>query len=213
MVHCNAAISPVEPMMYLSKNEDEQDVNPTQYRRLIESLCYLCNTRPNLAFSVSIVSRFTVRPNLSHLEAVKRILCYVKGSFGCGILFPATDTGIKCNLLGFTDSNWCGDKDDRTSIARYIFMFDATPISWCSKKEPLIALSSYEAEHIVTSLCVCQPVWLMNLLEELGNSDSEVITLLADKVSTINFAKNPIVHGMSKHIEMRFHYLRELVSD
>ena len=156
---------------------------------------YLCNTRPDLAFSVGIASRFMERPKVSHLAAVKRILRYVKGTLGCGILFPASDTGQKCNLLGFTDSNWCGDKDDRKSTAGYIFMFGRTPISWCSKKEPVVALSSCETEYIAASLCACQAMWLMNLLKELSGNEGEATTLLVDNVSAINLAKNPIAHG------------------
>ncbi|XP_058768423.1 uncharacterized mitochondrial protein AtMg00810-like [Vicia villosa] len=101
MEHCNVVITSTEPQLQFLKNGDEQNVNPTQYRRLIGSLRYLCNTRLNLAFSVNIVSRFMKRPKMSHLEDVKRILRYVKGSIGCGILFPAMDTRKKCNLLGF----------------------------------------------------------------------------------------------------------------
>ncbi|XP_058725454.1 secreted RxLR effector protein 161-like [Vicia villosa] len=199
MEHCNVAITPCEARPQLSKSEDEQDVDPTQYRRLIGSMRYLCNTRPDLAFSVGITTIFMERPKVSHMATVKRILRYVKGTLGCGILFPASDTGRKCNLLGFTDSNWCGVKDDRNSTAGYIFMF--------------VALSSYEAEYIAASLCACQAMWLMNLFKELSSNEGEAITLLVGNVSAINIAKNPIANGRSKHIEMRFHYLRELVSD
>ncbi|XP_050889016.1 secreted RxLR effector protein 161-like [Lathyrus oleraceus] len=150
---------------------------------------------------------------MSHLAAVKRILRYVKGTLGCGILFPASDTGRKCNLFGYTDSKWCGDKDDRKSTAGYIFMFGSTPISWCSKKEPVVALSSCETEYIATSLGACQAMWLMNLLKGLGCGDDAATTLFVNNVSAINLAKNPIAHGRSKHIEMQFHYLRELVGD
>lgn len=93
--HCNTAISPVEPKSQLSKNEDEQDVDLTQYRRLIGSLSYLCNTCMDLAFSVGIVSNFMGRSKVSHLATVKRILRYMKDSVGCGILFPAANTGRK----------------------------------------------------------------------------------------------------------------------
>src|ERR1044072_6292203 len=89
MEHCNVVNSPMKPRLQLSKNEDEGDVNPTQHRRLIRSLRYLCNTRPDLAFSVGIVSRFMERPKVSHLAAVKRILHFIKGTLGCRILFPA----------------------------------------------------------------------------------------------------------------------------
>ncbi|XP_050920267.1 uncharacterized mitochondrial protein AtMg00810-like [Lathyrus oleraceus] len=103
--HCNAAITQAEPRLQLSKNEDEQDVDPTQYKRLIEFLRYLCNTLPDLAFSVSIVSIFMGIPKVSHLTAVKRILRYVKGSIGYEILFHGVDTGRKYIFLAFIDSN------------------------------------------------------------------------------------------------------------
>ncbi|XP_050877955.1 uncharacterized mitochondrial protein AtMg00810-like [Lathyrus oleraceus] len=82
MEHCNAAISPAEPRLQLSKNEDEEDVDQTQYRRLSGSLHHFCNTRPDLAFSVGIVTRFMEIPKMSHMAAVKRIMRYVKGSIG-----------------------------------------------------------------------------------------------------------------------------------
>lgn len=94
MEHCNGAISSAERLQ-LSKNEDEEDVDPTQYRRLIGYLCYWCNTRPDLAISVGIVSTFMERLKVSHMEVVKRIIRYVKGFIGCGILFSTVDTGIK----------------------------------------------------------------------------------------------------------------------
>src|ERR1051325_4344728 len=109
------------------------------------------------------------RPKVSHLAAVKRIIHYIKGTLGCGIVFPTTDVGSMCELLGYTDSNWCGDKDDRKSTVGYVFMFGGAPISWCSKKEPVVALSSCEAEYISLFMCACQVVWLMNLLKYLDN--------------------------------------------
>jgi hypothetical protein len=212
MEHYNDAITPSKARLQLSKSEEEQDVDPTQYRRLVGSLRYLCNTRPDLVFSFGIASRFMEKPKVSHLAAVKRILRYVKGTLGCGILFPASDTGRSCNLLGYTDSNWCGDKDDRKSTTGYVFMFGGAPISWCSRKESVVSLSSCEVEYIAASMCACQAVWLVNLLRELDNCTREGVLLLVDNVSAINLAKNPITHGRSKHIEMRFYYLRDLVS-
>ncbi|XP_050908443.1 secreted RxLR effector protein 161-like [Lathyrus oleraceus] len=195
MEHCNASITPAEPRLQLSKNEDEQDVDLIQYRRLIGSLRYLCNTRPNLAFSVGIMSKFMGRPKVYHLEAFKRIPRYVKGFVDCRILFLIEDMGRKCNFISFIGSNSYKYKDDRKSTTGYIFMFGGTPISWCSKKEPVVALSSCEVEYIVTSLCLCQAAWLTNPLKELGSSEDEAVKLLVDNVSVINLAKNPITHG------------------
>ncbi|XP_058783543.1 secreted RxLR effector protein 161-like [Vicia villosa] len=213
MEHCNIDITPAEPKLQLSKNEHEKDVNLTRYQRLIGSLRYLCNTRPNLDFSVEIMSKFMEILKMSHFVAVKRILRYIKGSIGCGILFPTTDKGIKYNLFSYTHSNWCKNKDDRKSTDEYIFMFRETPISWFSKKKSVVALSSCEAEYIATSLCAWQAVRLMNLLKELFSEDGEIVMLMVDNVSAINLAKNPITHERNKYIKMRLHYFRELISE
>ncbi|GAU45883.1 hypothetical protein TSUD_401080, partial [Trifolium subterraneum] len=213
MGKCNSALSPAEPRLQLSKSTEEEDVDPTSYRQLIGSLRYLCNTRPNLAYSVGIVSRFMDKPKSSHLIAVKRILRYVKGTIDYGVFFPANDRKNECKLMGYTDSNWCGDVEDRKSTAGYIFYFGEAPISWCSKKEPIVALSSCEAEYIAASLITCQTIWLRNLIEEISLVKCNTVTLKVDNVSAINLAKNPIAHGRSKHIEMRFHYHREQVNN
>lgn len=105
MERCNIAITLTEPRLRQSKDEHEQDVNPTQYWRLIGSLYYLYNTRSDLAFNVEIVSRFMERPKVSRLAAAKRILRYIKDSIGCEILFLAMEKSGKCNLLRYTDSN------------------------------------------------------------------------------------------------------------
>jgi hypothetical protein len=213
MDQCNSALSPAEPRQQLSSCTEEKDVDSTYYRKIIGSLRYLCNTRPDLAYSVGIVSRFMEKPKSSHLMAVKRILGYVRGTIDYGIMFTGAERGKECKLMGYTDSNWCGDVEDRKSTAGYMFYYGEAPISWCSKKEPVVALSSCEAEYIAASLSTCQAIWLKNLVEEISQEKCDSITLKIDNVSAINLAKNPIAHGRSKHIELRFHYLREQVDN
>ncbi|GAU36961.1 hypothetical protein TSUD_57390 [Trifolium subterraneum] len=211
MDNCNHAITPSEPRLQLSKGKEEDEMDPTQYRRLIGSLRYLCNTKHDLAYSVGIVSRFMQKPKLSHLAAVKRILRYIRGTMDYGILFPSTDKGKRCKLIAYTNSSWCGDIEDRKSTAGYVFLLGGAPIAWSSKKESVVALSSCEAEYIAASLCACQAIWLANLIEEIMGEDHGVVKMRIDNISAINLAKNPVAHGKSKHIEMRFHYLREQV--
>ena len=92
-------------------------------------------------------------------------------------------------------------------------MLDGALVAWSSRKEPVVALSSCEAEYIAASLCACQATWMVNLVEEITGKNHGAITMKIDSMSAINLAKNPIAHGRSKHIEMRFHYLRERVAD
>jgi hypothetical protein len=94
-----------------------------------------------------------------------------------------------------------------------VFYYGGAPIPWCLKKEPVVALSSCEAEYIAASLSTCQAIWLKNLIEEISQAKIESVKLRIDNVSAINLAKNPIAHGRIKHIELRFHYLREQVNN
>ena len=123
-------ITPAESRLQLPKKEDKQNINPMQYRRRIGLLWYLCNTRPDLAYNVCIMSKFIRKPKALNLSVVKRILRYIKSSIGCTILIPTTDKGRSYKLLGYTDSNWCIDKDGKKSKFRYIFMYGETSVSW-----------------------------------------------------------------------------------
>jgi len=106
-----------------------------------------------------------VKPTTSHLVATKRILRYVKGTSNHGIQYSKNQSG---ELIGYSDSDWSGDKDDRKSIATYVFMIENASFSWSSKKESVVALSSCEAEYIAASMTACQAQWINMLLMELG---------------------------------------------
>jgi hypothetical protein len=125
MGNYNHATTLAETRLQLSKD----DVDPTHYRRLIGSLRYLCYRRPDLAYSVGIVSRFMERPKVTHLTATKRILRYIRGTLDNGILFPSADKGKKCKLNGYTDSNSCGEIDDRKSTTGYVYLSGDSPVS------------------------------------------------------------------------------------
>ena len=113
------------------------------------------------------------KPKVSHLAAAERILRYLKGTLDYCILFPATDEGKECKLVGYTDSSWCSNAEDRKSAAGYVFMLGGAPVAWSSRKEPVVALSSCEAEYIVASLCACQATWMLNLVEEIIENSHE----------------------------------------
>ena len=106
-------------------------------------------------------------PKVSHIEATKRILRYPKGTIDYGILFPAADEGKECKLVGYTDSSWCNDAEDRKSTVNYVFMLGGAPVALSSRKEPVVTLSSCEAEYIIDYLCAYQAIWMVNLVEEI----------------------------------------------
>ncbi|XP_019427108.1 PREDICTED: uncharacterized protein LOC109335430 [Lupinus angustifolius] len=147
MDSCNSVTNPVETNVKLTKDEDGEAVDETLFKQIVGSLRYLCNNRPYLSYGVGLVSRFMCRPRKSHIVAAKRIMRYVKGTLDQGILFPVGTQTLKPELErpGFKDSDYGGDLVERKSTSGYLFLLNNVPISWCSKKQTKIALSSCEA--------------------------------------------------------------------
>ncbi|CAH9119315.1 unnamed protein product [Cuscuta epithymum] len=179
-------------------------------------LRFMCHSRPEIMFGVGMVSRFMQEPRHSHLVAAKRILRYLKGTSRCQILFAsnvhASSQDSELELVAYIDSDWCGDKVDRRSTMRYVFFLENVPVSWCSSKQDVVALSTCEIEYIAACHTSCQGLWLLSLLKELNQVHNSGLELYVDNKSAINLAKNPITHLRSKHIETRFHFLRDQVN-
>jgi len=153
-----------------------------------------------------------VKPTTSHLIAVKRILRYVKGTCNLGIQYSRDQKPFDQKIVGYSDLDWSGDKDDMKSTAAYVFMIGNVAFSWSSKKESVVALSSCEAEYIGVSMAACQAQRINMLLIEMQLTENEKIEIRVDSKSTNYLAKNPDAHGRSKHIETRFHFLRDRVN-
>ncbi|RDX90273.1 Copia protein, partial [Mucuna pruriens] len=149
----------------------------------------------------------------THYRRIVGCLRYVQGTVDFGILFPKEEVAVEPKLVGYSGSDWCGDKQDRKSTVGYIFFYGGAPISWLFAKEPVVALSSCEAEYIAASETACQVVWLDALLGELQEKNTKKVKLLVDNKSAIDLARHLASHGRSKHIETRFHFLREQVSN
>lgn len=212
MQSCNPASTPVELNVKLQKNSEEKSVDGTLFKQIVGSLRYLCNSRPDIAFGVGLISRFMDDPKVAHMVAAKRVLRYLRGTADYGLLFPRGSGSEKLNLIGFSDSDWSGDQDERKSTTGYVFKLLNAPISWCSKKQPMVALSSCEAEYIAAAYAACQALWFDSLLAEMKVEVQRPLQLLVDNKSAINLTKNPVSHGRSKHIETRFHFIRDQVN-
>ncbi|XP_072066584.1 secreted RxLR effector protein 161-like [Arachis hypogaea] len=149
-------------------------------------------------------------PCTNHLQAAKRILRYIKGTLNDGIYYENTN---EVNLVGYTDSDWAGDIETRKSTSGFVFHLGSGAISWSSKKQPVVALSTAEAEYIAAASCATQAVWLRRILEELNEKQSTPTTIFCDNKSAIALCKNLVFHGRSKHIDIRVHKIRELVNE
>jgi hypothetical protein len=159
LTDCNPALTPMEERLKLSRDSTMEEVDATQYQRLVGSLNYLAHTRPDLAFSIGYVSRFMQRPAMEHQQTVKRIIPYVVGTLDHGLYYPKCPG--EAHLIGYCDSDHVGDIDTSKSISGILFFFGKCLVSWQSVKQQVVALSSCEAEYIAASTASTQALWLV----------------------------------------------------
>jgi hypothetical protein len=160
---------------------------------------YLTNTRLDICFSVNTLSQFLVEPRHVHLVAAKYVMRYLKGTLDCCLSY---DGYHDFTWSGYTDSYWAGSVSDRKSTSGCCFSLESTMISWQSRKQSSIALSTTEEKYIVACFASCEAIWLRNLLIGLFDLEMEATTILCDNQSCIKVAENPIFHDKSKHIEI-----------
>ncbi|KAK2992396.1 hypothetical protein RJ640_006296 [Escallonia rubra] len=156
--------TPMEPNLKLKKDKGKPLKDARKFRQLVGSLIYLTITRPEISYSVSVVSQFMQNPRTPHLEAARRILRYVKGTLDYGLLYKRCDNFV---LSGFTDADWAGDTNDRHSTSGYCFNTGSATVSWCSKKQNIVVLSSTEAEYVAATMATQECVWLKRLIEDM----------------------------------------------
>ncbi|XP_060181239.1 secreted RxLR effector protein 161-like [Lycium barbarum] len=164
MLECKPIATPIEPnaKMCVHGGKDLEDV--TMYRQLVGSLIYLTQTRPDISFAVGVMSRYMHNPKKHHMEAVQRMLRYVKSSIDYGLLYKK---GEECKLVGYCDSDYAGDHDTRRSTAGFVFKLGDGAISWCSKRQPTVSLSTTEAEYRAAAVAAQESTWLMQLMKDL----------------------------------------------
>lgn len=164
----NPVNTPMKESAFLSQRT-EGEASPSEmerYQGMIGSIMFsMVETRPDIAFATSLVSSFAKNPSHQHIEAVKTILKYLKGSIHRGITYGGSE---ELKIEGYSDSDWAGDKESRKSTSGFIIMLNGGPVSWCSKRQATVALSSTEAEYIALTLAAKEATWLRLLLTELG---------------------------------------------
>lgn len=199
---------PMVPNTQLVKEDGELFEDPEKYRRLVGKLNYLTLTRPDITYSVSIVSQFMSSPTVRHWAALEHILCYLKGSPGRGLVYKNNEhTNIEC----FTDADWAGSKADRRSTTGYCVFVGGNLISWKSKKQNVVSRSSAEAEYRAMAQSVCEVVWVHQLLSEVGFQTTLPTKLWCDNQAALHISSNPVFHERTKHIEIDCHFVREKI--
>jgi hypothetical protein len=206
MLECKSMNTPMEAKLKLLVDTSSELIDATLYRQIIGSLMYLTNTRPNICFVVNTFSQFLVEPRHVHLVVAKHVMRYLKGTIDCGLSY---DGDHDFTLSGYTDADWEGSVSDRKSTSGCYFSLGLAMISWKRRKQSNISLSTVEAKYIVACSASCESIWLRKLLT--GLFDLEATTILCDKQSCIKMKENPVSHDRSNHIEIRYHYIRDMV--
>ena len=203
--------TPVDVSISLEKaGDDFAPCDVEKYQSAVGSLLYLSmRTRPDITFAVCNVAKFASKPTLSHWLAVKRIFRYLKGTTNFGIMYNRHNGSDDC--IGYSDADWAGDRNDRKSTSGYCFYVDNKLVSWRTSKQSCVALSTAEAEYVALSCASQEAVWLNCLLKDLRCSENDSVKIYEDNQSAICIARNPKDHSKTKHIDIKYHYIRDLV--
>ncbi|KAJ1703741.1 hypothetical protein LUZ63_003520 [Rhynchospora breviuscula] len=202
------AAFPIEQNHNLSIASGKPMEDPERYRRLIGRLIYLTITRPDLCYSVHILAQFMHAPLDVHYDAAIRVMRYLKGNPGQGILLRA-DSNL--TLYGYCDSDWATCPLTRRSLTGYFVMLGTSPISWKTKKQHTVSRSSAEAEYRSMATTACELTWLKTLLQSLGVSHTQPMKLMCDSQAALHIAANPVFHERTKHIEIDCHFVRDQI--
>jgi histone deacetylase 1/2 len=198
MLNCKPASTPVDTKAKVSAGEGELLQDQTFYRRIAGALQYMVLTRPDLAYAVQQACLHMHAPRDAHWNFVKRILRYVRGTTGHGVLLRASTS---TTLTAYTDADWAGCPDTRRSTSGFcIFLGDAL-VSWSSKRQPVVSRSSAEAEYRGVANAAAECCWLRNFLSELGITVNKASIIFCDNVSAVYLSDNPVHHKRTKHVE------------
>ena len=165
-------------------------------------------TRPDIAHAVGVVSRFMENPGKEHWEAVKWVLRYLRGTTDMALCYGGSDI----LLQGYCDSDFAGDIDSRKSTTGYIFTLGSAAVSWVSRLQKTVSISTTEAEYVAATEACKEMIWLKNLMEELGK-EQDSCQLFSDSQSAIHLVKNSAFHSRTKHIDVKYHFIRSLLEE
>jgi hypothetical protein len=196
MSSCNPIGTPLALKLKLHSTDDFL-VNATNYRSIVGALQYLTLTWPDLTHAVNLVCQFMHQPDISHLQAVKRILHYLQGTLHYGIRLLSRSS---LNLYGFSDADYVGCPDTLRSTTGYSIYLGANCISWTSKKQLTISRSSAEAEYRAMASAATKLTWISYLLRDIGLTLHHPPTLFCDNNSVLHMTVNPVFHAHTKHI-------------
>ncbi|WVZ63350.1 LOW QUALITY PROTEIN: hypothetical protein U9M48_012987, partial [Paspalum notatum var. saurae] len=198
-------MTPMSTNTTLGVDVDGEAVDQKEFRGMIGSLLYLTATRPDIQFAVCLCVRYQASPRTSHRQAVKRIFRYLKFTPELGLWYSS---GSSLSLRGFSDADHAGCRIDHKSTSGTCQLLGTSLVSWSSRKQTSVAFSTTEAEYVAAASCCSQLLWMKATLSDFSLKFGR-IPLLVDSTSAISVAKNPVLHSRTKHIDVRFHFLRD----
>nr|CAN68502.1 hypothetical protein VITISV_015736 [Vitis vinifera] len=211
MSGCQPVNTPIGEGLKLCVELNQVSTDKGRYQRLVGRLMYLTHTRPDIAYALSVVSQYMHNPREQHMNAVMRILRYLKNASGKGILF--TKNVDHQSIEVYTDADWASAVDDRRSTSGYFTFVGGNLVTWKSKKQNVVARSSAEAEFRGMALGLCEALWLRLLLQDLGYLSRQPIQLLCDNKAACDIAHNLVQHDRTKHVEVDRFFIKEKLDD
>ncbi|XP_065368828.1 uncharacterized protein LOC135961258 [Calliphora vicina] len=217
MAECNPTTTPIDYNQKLSASmspeddESKRNMSEVPYMQAIGCLLFAAQiTRPDICYAINFLSRFGINPGRPHWEAVKRVMRYLKGTIDKGIVYKKqTEDEIK----GFCDADWAGDVDDRKSTTGYVFVYQSGAISWSTRKQKTVALSSTEAEFMSLTAAIQESVWLKRLEAELNPDVNETMLLYCDNKGALQVALNNNYSPRTKHVDIKAKFIRQKIDE
>lgn len=207
MATCKPISTPMGSTTVLDPVEEGEAVDQKEYRSMIGSLLYLTASRPDIHFAVCLCARFQASPRASHRQAVKRILMYLQSTLEFGLFYASSSC---LTLRAYSDSDFARCRIDRKSTSGTCHFLGISLVSWSSRKQSSVAQSTAEAEYVAAATSCSQVLWISSTLRDFG-LELGTVPLYYDNTSAIHIAKNPVQHSRTKHIDIRFHFLRDRV--
>ena len=205
MANCKPVGTPMEANLKLEKL-DAAEINTTEYQQLIGSLMYgSIGTRFDITYNVGMLLCHNHSPGNQHHAAVKRVFCYLRGTSNNYILYDGK-SNIQEPVI-YCDADWASDPNDRKSISGHTAISSGAAISWSSKKQTTVSLSSTEAEYVAAAHVAQEAMWIHTFLSEIGHPLKEPIKFYVDKQSAIKLVENPVAYDCTKHIDIKYHFI------
>ncbi|KAJ9567364.1 hypothetical protein OSB04_003330 [Centaurea solstitialis] len=207
MSSCNSIGTPMATGNKIGPDHEGKDVDLRTYRGMVGSLMYLTASRPDIMFATCVCARYQAKPKESHLAAVKRIFRYLKGTPYYGLWYPK---GLGFELQAYSDADYGGCNMDRKSTSGHIQLLGNKLVSWASKKQQCVSTSTAESEYVAAASCCSQVLWMQTQLQDYGFVYKK-IPIYCDSKSAIAISANPVQHSKTKHIDIRYHFLKDNV--